>query len=808
MSSFSKYVGNGAQTVFAVNQPMPPYSALEVSLDGLVETSGFTYNRTNATVTFAVAPADGVVVKLSRVTQVEPLHKFATGAAFTARNVDTNFTQESYRVEELQDNVVGVKELEASVLQASEDAEAALAQLLASSTDYIQVGTFAAGYASLQTVQQTLLHSDGHRYGWTGSFPKTVPAGSTPTPLGAGGWVDRSDVTLRGDLGVNGSTINGFKRNELSSVARGFLERFTSDEIKVKDFGAAADGSVHQLAERFPSLLAAQVAFPFVTSLTQSIDWAAAQAATNLAITKAQSLIVDGSATEITYKTGAYASIEFDSGVYNFGGDSVIIPSQTLDTNLEFRSNSGSAIVGTGTLFNFNGGGRKNRFKNLVFGLCTTAIRLDTSNDNESMLVIDGCESHGCDIFLDTVSYASSRSTMVHIKDSACGDTRVFVKHYTDHMRIDNCWMYAKKDSYDAMLYLSGDGVVTIDSSFFIPHGQQIPVVSDSRFIDFVSDPAQSTPNDRSIKQLKVVNCRASLESARGFIWTFDGNAQKPDGTNRVSSVVVEDSYVGCTGGYPVVDYRLGYPGSVILRNCRGFACPKIVAVAATNPTAPIPSAPGALTYHAIIIDEATRLAQSNHNNSSSLIDPALQPFCYDTTSQTSKYKRSIPKNIDYRLPTVAAPGAGANRVKVSIPVFFDSAPSVANRDILSFMLVTVSDGGAAAAGDTGFRATSVSLVSVVGGSDGGTKKRIVTTVLQDAKGGLSGFTDVSANPTVFWGTADTGVVDVSKTSTSGIEDFITAVWVSTDPATSWAYIIPIAGMRENQQDKMQFGVW
>ena len=245
MSSFSKYVGNGAQTVFTVNQPMPSYSALEVSLDGLVETTGFTYNRTNATVTFAVAPADGVVVKLSRVTQVEPLHKFATGAAFTARNVDTNFTQESYRVEELQDNVVGVKELEESVLQASEDAEAALAQLLASSTDYIQVGTFAAGYDSLQTVQQTLLHSDGHRYGWTGPFPKTVPAGSTPTPLGSGGWIDRTDAVLRDELASDdGANLVRFKVSSSSlAVNRTVLDRLIERSVSIVDFGADPTGA-------------------------------------------------------------------------------------------------------------------------------------------------------------------------------------------------------------------------------------------------------------------------------------------------------------------------------------------------------------------------------------------------------------------------------------------------------------------------------------------------------------------------------------------------------------------------------------
>lgn len=42
---------------------------------------------------------------------------------------------------------------------------------------------------------------DGHDYCWSGAFPKTVSYGSTPTPLGSGGWIDRSDVTLGNRLG-------------------------------------------------------------------------------------------------------------------------------------------------------------------------------------------------------------------------------------------------------------------------------------------------------------------------------------------------------------------------------------------------------------------------------------------------------------------------------------------------------------------------------------------------------------------------------------------------------------------------------
>jgi hypothetical protein len=50
-------------------------------------------------------------------------------------------------------------------------------------------------------MRQTLEYN-GHEYSWAGTFPKVVPAGSTPATsggIGAGAWVDRTDVTLRGD---------------------------------------------------------------------------------------------------------------------------------------------------------------------------------------------------------------------------------------------------------------------------------------------------------------------------------------------------------------------------------------------------------------------------------------------------------------------------------------------------------------------------------------------------------------------------------------------------------------------------------
>jgi len=70
---------------------------------------------------------------------------------------------------------------------------------------YIPSGMFAAG-ATLTQANQVL--SDGSSYWrWDGSFPKTVTAGSAPTPTGVGGWFVVSDFAVRQDL--SDGKING-----------------------------------------------------------------------------------------------------------------------------------------------------------------------------------------------------------------------------------------------------------------------------------------------------------------------------------------------------------------------------------------------------------------------------------------------------------------------------------------------------------------------------------------------------------------------------------------------------------------------
>ena len=67
---------------------------------------------------------------------------------------------------------------------------------------YYRAGNFDAGY-TLTNNRQTLAYGNVE-YSWSGTFPKVVSAGSTPSTsggVGAGAWVDRTDATLREYLG-------------------------------------------------------------------------------------------------------------------------------------------------------------------------------------------------------------------------------------------------------------------------------------------------------------------------------------------------------------------------------------------------------------------------------------------------------------------------------------------------------------------------------------------------------------------------------------------------------------------------------
>jgi len=106
--------------------------------------------------------------------------------------------------------------------------------------------------------------------------------GVTPYQFGAninGTWSNLGTVSSAGVWNLPSSNL-GFTQTGTGAVAT-TVDAKLKTMASVKDFGAIGDGGTHPLSERYASLAAAQAVYPFVTSLTQTIDWAAIQAATN-----------------------------------------------------------------------------------------------------------------------------------------------------------------------------------------------------------------------------------------------------------------------------------------------------------------------------------------------------------------------------------------------------------------------------------------------------------------------------------------------------------------------------------------------
>lgn len=161
----------------------------------------------------------------------------------------------------------------------------ALAQQAISQYGWILLDSFQDG-ADITLPNQALRdEATGEYYRWAGPLPKHVDAGSTPATsggVGATAWVGIGDASLRASLADSnfGDALIAVKQPYTGSVVRTQHSK-NADAVSVMDFGATWDGGLRPLSERYATLAEAKAVYPFVTSLSQSIDYAALQAACN-----------------------------------------------------------------------------------------------------------------------------------------------------------------------------------------------------------------------------------------------------------------------------------------------------------------------------------------------------------------------------------------------------------------------------------------------------------------------------------------------------------------------------------------------
>ncbi|MCD1124640.1 hypothetical protein LPW36_01090 [Jinshanibacter sp. LJY008] len=142
---------------------------------------------------------------------------------------------------------------------------------------YITMDSFQTGNTLTQPNQVLRDTDTGEYFRWDGVFPKVVPSGSIPSTaggIGTGAWLSVGNATLREQLNAQGATLVDPTRVKV--LPSGNLSQALY-YVTPEQFGAIGDGTLHRLSEKFNTLSEAQAIYPLVTSLSQSIDWAAMQ---------------------------------------------------------------------------------------------------------------------------------------------------------------------------------------------------------------------------------------------------------------------------------------------------------------------------------------------------------------------------------------------------------------------------------------------------------------------------------------------------------------------------------------------------
>lgn len=263
---YIEYTANGATTSFALGFDCESKDHLIVLIDD-IEPPIATWSLTGGNVVFTTAPAAGKKITLQRNTPFSRTTDYQTyNNSFRPPAVNKDFDLIWWKLQEL-----GVADwiLNNGLKQEILDRIAADEQIL----DYIinQDNALKADY----------IERDANLKSYIDQMIALV----TGDPSFEGITTEYVTHENKTQYEINEGLLQPV--NVLSkSISRSLYEHVT-DLVNIKDYGAIGDGTLHTLQEwvdagKFDSLVAIQLAFPHVTSLLDSIDWAATQLCINM----------------------------------------------------------------------------------------------------------------------------------------------------------------------------------------------------------------------------------------------------------------------------------------------------------------------------------------------------------------------------------------------------------------------------------------------------------------------------------------------------------------------------------------------
>lgn len=217
---------------------------------------------------------------------------------------------------------------------------------LAAEAGLNMVGSFLLGGTVTTTNDVVFYETDGKYYGWGGTLPKTVPAGATPATsggVGAGAWVDRTDLTLRGELaGSEGALRVGFSGLK-PTVAESILN-IEKRNVYVTDYAGYDTDIGLTITNIITVKLATEAAvriiipygtYPQLTSVVQTIPMY--------------------KSVEIFFHSGAVINVNNDISAFSFVGDATtnfhLSGYGRLNANFGVNSSTATALKVSGFRF-------------------------------------------------------------------------------------------------------------------------------------------------------------------------------------------------------------------------------------------------------------------------------------------------------------------------------------------------------------------------------------------------------------------------------------------------------------------------
>ena len=555
---------------------------------------------------------------------------------------------------------------------------------------------------------------------------------------------------------TKGDALVGFRQSNSSGAFTGAVARTVHDKlqefISVKDFGAVGDGVTDDTA-----------------AITNAIN-----AANFLAINKTYA----GSTTYVATAPAVY----FPIGTYLIS--STIVPSSPT-SSLTLIGDGKSILIGTGTKsispFSFTAM-RYLTIKNIHFQNFNTALTISSGNLDLCNYIFENVCGEAISLFLDTVSYAASRSTNVAFY--SCEFQYEVVKLanlYCDNVSFYSCWL----GSGSGAEYIKANSSLSFYSCVFIPAGTDAIGRCWVLYTNTNGSGGTSTDQFRGVAFYK---CRVSNEGANCPLVVND----YPQSSQYITTPCI--TFDSCElNGYHSSAYESGgtetgivqllqYPASIKFSNC-GFVVLGGTNYCLVGKNSTLTTTPPA-SFLIDMDDASYRNAQWTVGESSTYtLAVSLRnwirnpdPACYGSMIENGNL-HVVSGTSSGQVKTTFTVNSGYNDATYQIPMCF-------------YLILTGQGNGTN--NNYGYAGSSIYLVTINGYYDTSIKTKITATKLSGTTWGLASASN-SDIVNIGFGTSESAPSTIATASTYTV----TCVFGANSPIGR-ARLIPLIN-RENR---------